>query len=188
MVAFLTLSLMNLESDQYRSPRPSDPVDNPVDPDGELVATVTELGDPRRGTGYEVELMSVEHEVLLPADGGVHDPLAELDVSELAWLVVLAEEVHQELVVIPDGVVHDRFALGELEQALHDIDVLLRVAGLEQPCLLPSPDVDDIAVEVEEIKLVLLKEAVDQLGLGLLASQMKIRDPARSVTHRCTCL
>ena len=103
------------------------------------------------------------------------DAVADLDAAEMD-----AAELAQELVVVARNV-DDARALARLaQQLLHHVVVGLRpVPGRAQP-----PAVDDVADEVDRIRLVLAQEFQHRLRLSPLRAQMQVRDEQAAIAPR----
>src|SRR5262245_50120979 len=60
----------------------AEPIERIVEPQGELVASVAEHGEPSRGAHDHVELVAVQYEIAPPIRGDVHDIPVDLYAAE----------------------------------------------------------------------------------------------------------
>jgi len=108
-----------------------------------------------------------------PAVGGLQRRrLADLDAAEMG-----AVEAAQELVVVA-GHVDDAGALARLAQQLlnHVVVGLRPVPGRAQP-----PAVDDVADEVDGLRLAFAQELQQRVGLRAARAEMQVRDEQAAV-------
>ena len=88
-----------------------------------------------------------------------------------------AEELAGELVVVAGHEDHARAAPHLAQQLLHDVVVRLRpVPARAQP-----PAVDDVADEIDRVRLVVAKQVEDEIRLAAARAEMEIRQEQRAI-------
>jgi hypothetical protein len=132
------------------------PVQRVIEPQRKLVAMVAQVGEPARRAHDHVELVAVQHAVAPPLLGGVYDVPVDFDAAKTK-----ADVVAQGLIVIA-GNEHETHTLAHAaEQLLHHIVVRLR--PVRTP--LDAPEVDDIADQIDEVRLAVAEKIDQPLGL-----------------------
>src|SRR5262245_33104820 len=175
---------------------PAAPVQGMIEPQRQLVTAIAQNGEPARGAHDHVELVTVQHAIPPPFGGRVHGVPADFDAAKAQ-----ADKVAQALVVISWNE-HKAHALAHLsQQFLHHVVVRLRPV---RPAL-DLPEVDDIADEVYDVRLVVLEQLEQLAGLRGASAKMHIRyekrphvpakyqggsprtvDPGKRVDSRCS--
>ncbi len=120
----------------------------------------------------DVELVAVDDEIALAVGGGVDRLAPDLDAAEGQ-----AEELAGEFVMVAGNEDHARAAPDLAQKLLHDVVVRLRPV----PAAAKPPAVDDVADEVDRVRLDVAKHVEDEIGLTAARSQMKIRKEQRAV-------
>ena len=145
--------------------------DQPVDDDSKVVGTVAEIGQPAYRVDDPVELIAMDDEEAAAVGSLVQRPVGHDDAAEMGAL-----EIPQELVMVA-GDVNDAGALARLpEQLLDHVIVRLRpVPGPPQP-----PAVDDVADQVDGVRVMVAKEVDQKLCLGRLRAEVEVGQEQRA--------
>ena len=120
----------------------------------------------------DVEFVAMHDEIALAVGGGVDRLAPDLDAAEGQ-----SEELAGELVMVAGNENHPRAAPHLAQKLLHDVIVRLRpVPADPQP-----PAVDDVADQVDRIRLVVAKQIENEIGLAAARAQMQIGEEQRAV-------
>eukprot|EP01132_Coremiostelium_polycephalum_P011880 gene11880-14531_t len=118
----------------------------------------------------------MDHEEFAAVSGFVHRAVHDLDAAEMRAL-----EIAQEFIVVA-GDVEDARALAALAQEfLHDVVVLLRPV----PAAAQTPSIDDVADQIDRIRIVILQKVQEKGRLGAFGTKMHIGQKERA---KLTCL
>ena len=149
----------------------ADLVEARVDEQREGVGPVAQMGEPAGVAHHHVELVAVDHEVAPAVRALVDAALGDLDAAEGG-----ADVVAQELVVVARHVDEVRALAHLAQELLHHVVVRLRPV----PARAQLPPVDDVADEVDRVRVVVLQEIEQEGGLAALRPEMQIGQEQRS--------
>ena len=116
------------------------------------------------------------HDEIAPAvAGGVNDVVVDLDAAERRTAII----AHSLLVIA--GNVDDAATLPHLAKQL-----LQHVVMRLQPdrAALHSPEIDDVADQVDSVGVMMLEEVEEGVGLRGAGAQMDVGDEKRFISHR----
>jgi hypothetical protein len=152
---------------------PTHPIQGIVEPEGELVAAISEERQPCGGPDDDVELVSMHDDIAPTVGRAVYDALQDLDAAE-----VHAAEIAQAFIVIAwdEG---DPRAVPNLAQKLLD-DVVVRLRPMWATAHLP--EVYDVADKVDDVSVVVLEELEKRGGLCSARAEVHVRNKQRAVT------
>ncbi|MNO96293.1 hypothetical protein D3C76_879580 [compost metagenome] len=139
-----------------------------VEGQGEFVGRVTEKRQPAMVTGDHIELVAVYHQQVPAVGGDVHGFVDQLDVAQDQLRIAA-----QEFVVVAGDVDHLGATLAHGQQAADDVGVRLRPVHAAAQ----FPAVDDVADQVDLVRVITLEELRQMLGLAIAGAQMHIGNP-----------
>ncbi len=120
----------------------------------------------------DVELVAVRDEIALAVGGGVDGLALDLDAAERQ-----AEELAGEFVMVARDEHHAGPPAHLAQKLLHDVVVRLRpIPARTQP-----PAVDDVADQVDRVRLDVPQHVENEMRLATARSQMQIREEQRAV-------
>ena len=145
-----------------------------VDEQRELVGPVAEQREPFGVRDDDVELVAVDDEEAAPVGRLVDHRFLDVDATE-----VHAEVGAGELVVVARHE-DDLGALAHLaQQLLHHVVVRLRPV----PAAAQRPAVDDVADEVDHLRVVVAQEIDEELGLAAALAEVDVGDEEGAVVN-----
>src|ERR1700733_373813 len=137
-----------------------------VDEQGKIVGPVAKKGEPLRMAYDDVEFVAMNDKITLAVGSGMDRLPPDLDPAEGQ-----AEELTSEFVVGARDEHHPRAPPHLSEQFLDDI--VMRLGPV--PAGAEPPAVDDVADQVDRVRLDMAQHVQDEMGLAPARAQVQIR-------------
>ncbi|MCY1515463.1 hypothetical protein D9M68_500510 [compost metagenome] len=151
------------------------PIEMVVDPQRQLVEAVAQVGQPAAVLDHAVELVAMQHQQAQALGRDVHVLVEDFYVAE-----GVAGEFARELVVVA-GDEDDPGTVARLAQDALD-DVIVGAGPV--PVLAQLPAVDDVAHQVQGVRIVVVQEVEQEFRLAPGGAQVNIGNPEGAPVRR----